>query len=48
MTSNGKYASNTKCRGLNELSIATKNTKFGLVMKKLQPFKVDLKNLPEN
>ena len=35
MTSNGKNASNKTCKGLNEISIDTKNMKFGLKMKEL-------------
>ena len=44
MMSNGKNASNKTCRGLNEISIDTKNTSFGLKMKKLWPSQVDLMN----
>ena len=42
MTSNGKNASNKTCKGLNKISIDTKNTHFGLKMKKLWPFEDDL------
>ena len=35
MTSNGKYASDKICRGLDKISRDIKNTQFGLVMKKL-------------
>ena len=42
MASNGKNASNKTCKGLNKLSIDTKNTYFGLKMKKLWPFEDDL------
>ena len=41
MTSNGKYASNKTCKGLNEIFVDTKNTQFGLKMKKVWPFEVD-------
>ena len=41
MTPNGKYISNKTCKGLNELSMDTKNTQFGLKMKKLWPFEID-------
>ena len=41
MTSNGKNASNKTCKGLNELSMDTKKTQFGLKMKKLWPFEVE-------
>ena len=42
MTSNGKNACNKTCKGLNNLSMDTKNTHFGLKMKKLWPFEDDL------
>ena len=42
MTSNGKNASNNTCKELNKLSTDTKNTHFGLKMKKLWPFEDDL------
>ena len=42
ITSNGKNASNKTCKGLNKLSIDTKNTHFGLKMKKLWPLEDDL------
>ena len=42
MTSNGKNASNKTCKGLNKISIDTKNTHFGLKMKKLWPLEDDL------
>ena len=45
MTSNGENASNKTCKGLNKLSMDTKNTYFGLKMKKLWPFKDDLHKL---
>ena len=41
MTSNEKRASNKTCKGLNELSMDTTNTQFGLKMKKLWPFEID-------
>ena len=41
MTSNEEYASNKTCKGLNDLSMDTKNTQFGLKMKKLWRFEVD-------
>ena len=41
MTSNEKYASNKTCKGLNEISMDTNNTQFGLKMKKLWPFEID-------
>ena len=41
MTSNEKYVSNKTCKGLNEISMETKNTQFGLKMKKLWPFEVE-------
>ena len=40
--SNEKSASNKTCKGLNKLSIDTKNTHFGLKMKKLWPLEDDL------
>ena len=40
--SNEKSVSNKTCKGLNKLSIDTKNTHFGLKMKKLWPFEDDL------
>ena len=48
MTLNGKYASNRTCRGLNKISVATKNTLFGLIMKKLWPSQVGLSKLAKN
>ena len=45
MTSNGKYDSNETCKGLNNISMDTKNTYFGLKMKKLWPFEDDLNKL---
>ena len=39
--SNKKNASNKICKGLNEISMDTKNTQFGLNMKKLWPFEMD-------
>ena len=41
MTSNENYTSNKTCKGLNKISMDTKNTKFGHKMKKLWPFEVD-------
>ena len=41
LTPNEKYASNKTCKGLNKLAMDTKNTQFGLKMKKLWPFEVD-------
>ena len=41
MTSNEKYASNKTCKGLNKISMDTKNTQFGPKMKKLWPFEFD-------
>ena len=41
MTSNEKYASNKTCKRVNDLSMDTKNTQFGLKMKKLWPFEFD-------
>ena len=35
MTSNGKNASNKTCKGLNKISIDTKNSYFGLKMNEL-------------
>ena len=48
MTSNEKNASNKTSKGLNDLSMDTKNTQFGLKMKKLWPFEDDLNKLPKN
>ena len=45
MTSNGKYASNKTYKGLNQISMDTKNTYFGPKMKKLWPFEDDLNKL---
>ena len=45
MTSNEKNASNKTCKGLNKISMDTKNTYFGLKMKKLWPFEDDLNKL---
>ena len=42
MTSNRKNAYNKTCKGLNKLSIDTKNMHFGLKMKKLWPLEDDL------
>ena len=47
-THNGKYVSDKTCKGLNELSMDTKNTYFGLKMKKLWPFENDLNKLSRN
>ena len=41
LTPNEKYASNKTCKRLNELSMDTKSTQFGLKMKKLWPLEVD-------
>ena len=41
ITPNGKYVSNKTCKGLNNISMDTKNTQFGLKMKKLWPFEID-------
>ena len=48
MTLNGKYASNRTCRGLDNLSVATKITQFGLIMKTLWPSQYGLSKLPKN
>ena len=48
MTSNGNNSSNKTCRGLNKLSIDTKNTHFGLKIKKLWPLEYDIIELPRN
>ena len=45
MTSNGKNSSNKTCKGLNKISMDTKNTYFGLKMKKLWPIEYDLNKL---
>ena len=45
MTSNGKNASNKTCKGPNKFSMDTKNSYFGLKMKKLWPFEDDLNKL---
>ena len=45
-TSTGKYASDKIYRGLAKISRDTKITQFGLVMKKLQAFKVGYYKLP--
>ena len=42
---NEKYVSNKTCKGLNKLSMDTKNTYFGLKMKNLWPFEDDLNKL---
>ena len=41
MTSNEKHASNKTCNELNELSMDTKKTQFGLKMNMLWPFEID-------
>ena len=46
MTSNEENASNKTCKGFNKISMDTKNTYFGLKMKKLWPFENDLNKLP--
>ena len=46
MTSNEKNASNKTCKGLNKLFMDTKNTYFGLKIKKLWPFEDNLNKLP--
>ena len=45
MMSNGKNASNKNCKGLNKLSMDTKNTYFRLKTKNLWPFEDDLNKL---
>ena len=45
ITSNEKYASNKTCKGLNKIYMDTKNTYFGLKMKKLWPFEDKLNKL---
>ena len=48
MTSNEKNASNKTCKGLNTISMDTKNTYFGLKMKKLWQIEDDLNKLSRN